>query len=112
MNMVDWWKLIISLNTGVLTLTATFYKQFGDPAKRPGLLICSWIFQVLSLFAAMLKLWSYLAGNKGAGGSWEGLREWVFWFGSGPGASFFADLFFLLGLVFLLIFATVNVWRN
>jgi hypothetical protein len=110
--MVDWWKLIIALNTGMLTVTITFLGQFGKSPKWPWLLILSWPCLVLSLAAATLKLWAYYAGPKGAEWWGEWIRNLAYTIGKTPNPSLIACLSFLLGLAFLLIFGAANVLRK
>jgi hypothetical protein len=112
--MVDWWKLIIALNTSVLTITTTFLGQFGKNPRWIGVLIFSWGFQLLSIIATTLKLWrSYAGPQGGTGWRWvEWIRKLAYEQATGPNLSFVAYFSFILGLALLLTFGIVNVSRR
>jgi uncharacterized membrane protein YhaH (DUF805 family) len=112
--MEDWWKLIITLNTGLLAITITLLGQFGKNPRWIGVLIFSWVLQLLSVIATTLKLWRLHAGPQGGKGWWwvEWIRKLTYEQATGPNLSFVAYFSFILGLALLLTFGIVNVSRR
>lgn len=107
--MVDWWKQIITLDTAVVALTATFYKDLTTQHRCSELLFVSWLLFMLSLFAAMTKLWAHLSPRKGAGGRMEKLREVIRKCGGSPITSILAYGCFMAGMLLIVAFVAGNI---
>ncbi len=99
----DMGKLLISLSTGMIVLSATFQKSYlRDDLSYKGILISGWILEILSVVIGTIFLFSMLRVYD----IWEEI-ETYYW----PAIilGLLQYLTFILGLVALAAFAALNL---
>ena len=107
--MKDWWKTVITINTGLLALPVLFLRGRPEILAHKWLLILFWLFVFSSLCCSMVNLWGWSSPRQTRLNMLRGLRECARNFAESPASSLIAHAAFVLGVACLILFIGLNL---
>lgn len=98
---------MVLLNAGILWQTKTFHNDFRQRPFRGGFLLAAWASHITSILLAIGKIWVYTLPESCK--ECAEITKCIKWIPASASWSFLSYFSFVLGFVFLLLFAYRNV---